>query len=459
MEGEPLANRSFQTGRQLELYFGRRRDACLPEGQAGQELPLSVEQLEQVARNKLGEAAYDWVAGCAGSQATARANLAAFEQWRLVPRMLVDVSHRDLSIELFGQRMPAPVLLAPIGVQRVAHPEGELATARAAAAVGLTMAVSTVSSYRLEEVAAASGNGPRWFQLYWPKDPELALSLVKRAEAAGYSALLVTLDTRTLGWRERNLELGFLPFSFGEGLANYVTDPVFRASLPPGHQDDPQAAFRRYLEVFSDLAHTWDDLELLRRNTALPLLVKGIQHPDDARRALDAGADGLVVSNHGGRQVDGAIGSLEALPAVVDAVGGAVPVLFDSGIRRAADCVKALALGASAVLLGRPYMWALTVAGEAGVRELLWNLLAELDVTLSLCGKRCVAELSRDDLVHGSSFGLGPAAAAWPAARAASQSGGGLSADGSAGAHDGAPSRRRPAAPHFPPADAPRGPH
>jgi isopentenyl diphosphate isomerase/L-lactate dehydrogenase-like FMN-dependent dehydrogenase len=384
--------RSFQTGRQIEIYrTGKRTDPGF--------IPLAVEQLEEKARGILSAEAYDWIAGSAGSGTTARNNLAAFDRWRIVPRMLCDISSRDFGLSLFGHDLPVPLLIAPIGVQAAAHPEGEKASAAAAAALGIPFVISNVATFSMEEVAQAAGPGPRWFQLYWPKDPELTLSFLDRAKRAGYSAIVVTLDTQSLGWRERNLQLAFLPFLQGTGLANYFTDPVFRRSLARPPEEDVPAAAERYLQVFSDLSRTWKDLEFLRNNTDLPLLVKGVQHPEDARRALDQGVDGIVVSNHGGRQVDGSVGTLEVLPAVVDAVADRVPVLFDGGIRRGADVFKAVALGARAVLVGRPVLWALAAGGREGVREYLLNLAADLDLTFALAGKSRLADVSRNDLV------------------------------------------------------------
>jgi lactate 2-monooxygenase len=329
-----------------------------------------------------------------------RANREAFRRWRIVPRMLRDVSRRDLGTSVCGTAMPAPVLLAPVGVQGVIHPDAELAVARGAASVGVPMVLSSVSSRTIEEVAEALGDCPRWLQLYWPRDPDLVASLVHRAERAGYGAIVITLDVWLLGWRPRDLELAYLPFLHGEGMANYLSDPVFRAALDAPPEEDMAGAVRRYLSVFSDPSATWERLSFLRASTRLPILLKGILHPDDARRAADHGVDGIVVSNHGGRQVDGAIAALDALPAVIDAVPESLPVLFDSGIRTAADVVVALALGARAVLLGRPYVWALAVGGEAGVAELLRNLLAELDLTLALTGHTRPDELGRGALVR-----------------------------------------------------------
>jgi len=383
--------RSFQTGHQIGVYRRGKRT----ESDA---IPFSVEELETRARQRLSPEAYDWVAGTAGGGATARANLEAFQRWQIVPRMLADISERDYSVEVLGQHWPSPLAIAPIGVQAGCHPEGEKAVAAASASLGVPFIISTVATFPMEAVAEASGAGPRWFQLYWSKERDLTLSFLRRAEASGYSAIVVTLDTQSLGWRETNLQLAHLPFLQGIGLANYFSDPVFRSMLDRPPEEDVDAAAEKYLEVFSDLSHTWESLEFIRQNTKLPVLVKGVQHPDDARMAIDQGVDGVVVSNHGGRQTDGSIGTLDALPGVVEAVGEHVPVLLDSGIRRGCDVFKAVALGARAVLLGRPFMWALTVGGEAGVREYLNHFHADIDLTFALAGKASVAEVSVEDL-------------------------------------------------------------
>jgi isopentenyl diphosphate isomerase/L-lactate dehydrogenase-like FMN-dependent dehydrogenase len=299
--------------------------------------------------------------------------------------MLRDVSARDLSATVLGTECPAPLGLAPIGVQAIVHEDGEQATARAAAAVGLPMTVSTVSTMPLEEVAA-SAPGPKWFQLYWPTDRELAASFLTRAEAAGYRAIIVTLDTFLPGWKPRDLQRAWQPYLQGIGIANYVSDPVFRARLATPPEEDLQAAVGEFVGVFTNPRLTWEDLEFLRSRTTLPIALKGILHPDDARAAREHGIDAVVVSNHGGRQVDGAVASLDALPAIVDAVGDELEVLLDSGVRCGADVVKALALGADAVLLGRPYIWGLALAGEAGVLAVLRAMLAELDLTIGLSG-------------------------------------------------------------------------
>jgi lactate 2-monooxygenase len=364
-------------------------------------LPLTYEALEQRAERQLTRGAFGYVAGGAGAEDTMRANREAFRRWRIVPRMLRDVSRRDLGTTLLGTAMPAPLMLAPVGVQSIVHPDAEVAVARAAAATGVPMVLSTASSRSLEEVAEAQGDAPRWFQLYWPRDPDLAASLLGRAERAGYGAIVVTLDTWLLAWRPRDLELAYLPFLHGEGIANYLSDPVFRAALPAPPEEDMAGAVRHFLSVFSDPSVTWAGLSFLRESTRLPIVLKGILHPDDARRAVDHGVDGILVSNHGGRQVDGSIAALDALPGVVDAVPESLPVLFDSGIRSAADAFVALALGARAVLLGRPYIWALAVAGEDGVAELLRGFLAELDLTFALSGHTRPDQLGRGALERG----------------------------------------------------------
>ncbi len=349
-------------------------------------IPVSVADLEQAAVEAMEPRAANYVGAGAGSEDTIRANAEAFRRRRIVPRMLRDVAARDLSTTLLGTALPAPLMLAPIGVQRVLHEEGELATARAAAALGTPMIVSTASHFSLEEIAAAGGEAPRWFQLYWANDPGLVKSFVERAERSGYGAIVVTVDTFIPGWKPRDLQQAWLPFLEGMGVGNYFQDPVFRAALAKTPEEDQGAATGHFLGVQANPSLTWDDLASLREMTSLPILVKGIQHVDDALEAARRGLDGIVVSNHGGRQVDGAIASLDALPAIAAAVGDDLAILFDSGVRGGADVLKALALGADAVCLGRPYVWGLTLGGQAGVEAVLKMVLAELDLTMALCG-------------------------------------------------------------------------
>jgi lactate 2-monooxygenase len=359
-------------------------------------IPVAAADLEQQAIEAMGPQAAGYVCAGAGSEATMRANLEALGRRRIVPRMLRDVSDRDLSTALLGTAMPAPLMLAPIGVQKVVHEDGELATARAAAAVGVPMIVSTASHFTLEEIAAAGGEAPRWFQLYWPSDPELLESFVGRAERAGYEALVVTVDTFIPGWKARDLQQAWLPFLNGMGVANYFQDPVFRAALEQTPEDEPGAATGHFLGVQSNPSLSWDDLGRLRELTSLPIVLKGIQHADDAREAASRGIDGIVVSNHGGRQVDGALASLDALEPIAAAVGDELAVLFDSGVRGGADAFKALALGADAVCLGRPYIWGLALEGQTGVETVLKMVLAELDLTMALCGLTRPADLTLD---------------------------------------------------------------
>jgi isopentenyl diphosphate isomerase/L-lactate dehydrogenase-like FMN-dependent dehydrogenase len=362
-------------------------------------VPVSIAELEQRAIAAMEPRAANYVCAGAGSEGTIRANAEAFGKRRIVPRMLRDVAARDLSTTVLGTTMPAPLMLAPIGVQKVLHEEGELATARAAAAVGTPMIASTASHFTLEQIAEAGGaNGSRWFQLYWANDRELVESFVGRAERAGYGAIVVTVDTFLPGWKPRDLQQAWLPFLEGSGNANYLRDPVFRAGLEQTPEEDPGAATGHYLGVLSNPSLGWDDLDWLRELTSLPILVKGIQHVDDAREAAHRGLDGIVVSNHGGRQVDGAIASLDALPPIAEAVGGKLTILFDSGVRGGADVLKALALGADAVCLGRPYAWGLALEGQAGVEAVLKMVLGELDLTMALCGLTRLDQLGPDCL-------------------------------------------------------------
>jgi lactate 2-monooxygenase len=381
--------------------------------------------------------AWAYVNGSSGTESTAEANAEAFEQWRIVPRVLRDVSERDLGVTLFGHHYPTPLLASPVGVLELVDPDADLGIARAASSFGIPMILSNQASISMERVFAEGGEGPKWFQLYWSSSDELVTSLVTRAERLGAHAIVVTLDTQMLGWRPRDLDLGFLPFIRGMGIAQYTSDPVFRrlvaermarprdpaAPKPkvtptairtligmtrrhPGRfranlrSGEPRAAVETFLDVFSRSNLTWSDLAFLRSLTTLPIVLKGIQHPDDARQAVDSGMDGLIVSNHAGRQIDGAIASLDALPGIVAAIAGRIPVLFDSGVRGGADVFRALALGASAVCVGRPWVYGMAIAGEEGAREALRNLVAEFDLVLGLSGYRSIAELTPEALVR-----------------------------------------------------------
>lgn len=402
------------------------------EGLAGTRplVPVGVQELEEKARRVMSGRAFAYVAGGAGTERTMAANRAAFDRCRIVPRMLRDVSVRDTSVDLLGMQLPSPLLLAPVGILELAHPGADEAVARAAGRLGVPYIFSNQASVPMERAAAAMGTTPHLFQLYWSKSRDLVASFVQRAEACGSRAIVVTLDTTLLGWRTRDLDLAYLPFLHGMGIAQYTSDPVFQQLLDenavpaaavkrrvtldavlallsmaqryPGstwaalRSGRALRAVRQFVGIFSNPAVTWDDLPFLRQHTKLPILVKGILHPDDARRAVDAGLDGLVVSNHGGRQVDGSIGAFDALPGVVRAVNGQVPVLFDSGIRTGADVFKALALGARAVCLGRPYVYGLALGGERGVETVLQHLLADFELTMGLAGRRSVQEIDSE---------------------------------------------------------------
>jgi lactate 2-monooxygenase len=408
--------------RQTEIYLagvrGRRP-----------EIPFDYDKLDRLAKSRMSPEAYAYVAGGAGAERTIAANRAALDRWKIVPRVLRDVGDRNLSVELLGRRRPTPFLIAPIGVLELAHDDADVAVGRAAAAEGVPVIFSNQASRPMEQVAAAMGDGSRWFQLYWSTSDELVASFLGRAEACGCEAIVVTLDTKMLGWRSRDLDFAHLPFATGMGIAQYTSDPVFRSLVDPSTVEAAGrptpaavrsliratrsypgrfrenlrsrigvAAVRKVMEIYSRPSLTWDEFAWLRKQTRLPILVKGILHPDDARLAIEHGLDGIVVSNHGGRQVDGAIGSLDALPGVAEAVAGRIPVLFDSGIRGGADAFKALALGATAVLLGRPYVYGLALQGEAGVRDVIKNLVADFDLTMALAGCRSVPEIGRENL-------------------------------------------------------------
>lgn len=389
-------------------------------------VPTEAGRLEAAARRSLlrrpgGRRAWAYICGGAGSGATMDANREAFDRRRIVPRMLRDTSERDLSVELFGRRLPAPVLVAPIGAAGLITRDADLEVGAAAAQRGLPYILSSQGSSPMEATAAAMGSAPRWFQLYWSKDEALVDSFIARAEAIDAGALVVTLDTTLLGWRPWDLDLGSLPFTRGVGIAQYTSDPRFAElvaeRISADVEDEPvtvtpqavwtmlemarnhpgglldnlrapetRAAVQTFLDTFSNPALTWDHIATLRERTRLPVVLKGVLHPDDARRAFDVGVDAVMVSNHGGRQVDGSVGTLDALADIRAAVGPEATLLLDSGVRGGADVIKAMACGADAVTLGRPHLYGLAIAGRRGVGEVLDNLLAEIDLTMSLSG-------------------------------------------------------------------------
>ncbi|HTJ70983.1 MAG TPA: lactate 2-monooxygenase [Actinospica sp.] len=376
---------------QNQIYFNALQ-GVLPE------LPMAYAELEERARATLAPSVWSYVAGGAGDEATQRANVEAFARWGLMPRMLVGAKDRDFSIELFGHRYPTPLMLAPIGVLGICAQDGhgDLATARASAELNVPMIASTLSVDPLEDLAKELGDTPGFFQLYTPTDRELAESLVHRAETAGYRGIVVTLDTWIPGWRPRDLATGNFPQLRGHCLANYFTDPVFRSRLAQPPEENQGGAILHWAGTFGNPL-TWDDLPWLRSLTKLPLILKGLCHPDDVRRAKDAGVDGVYCSNHGGRQANGGLPALDALPGVVEAADG-LPVLFDSGVRSGADVIKALALGATAVAIGRPYAYGLALGGAAGVAHVLRSLLAEADLIMAVDGYPTRKTLTPDTL-------------------------------------------------------------
>jgi lactate 2-monooxygenase len=361
-------------------------------------LPMSFTEWEAKAQAAMPQSIWSYVRGGAGDERTQRVNRTAFDGWGVMPRMFNAQQDRDLSVDVFGLTLPSPVFLAPIGVIGLCAQDGhgDLATARAAARTGVPMVVSTLTEDPLEDIAAEFGETPGFFQLYTPTDRDVAASFVQRAEAAGFKGIVVTLDTWIPGWRPRDLSTSNFPFLRGHCLANYTSDPVFRDSLQQTPEENPQAAIMRWIQIFGNPL-TWDDLPWLRSLTRLPLLVKGICHPDDARRAIDGGVDAIYCSNHGGRQANGGIPAIDCLPGVVDAAGD-VPVLFDSGIRSGVDIVKAVALGATAVAIGRPYVYGLALGGVDGIVHVLRSLLAEADVTMAVDGYRSLQDLTPETL-------------------------------------------------------------
>ena len=419
---------SKATDRQKNIYIN---------GMSGRRplIPTDAHKLRQKARERMTTEAYAYIAGGAGREDTIVANRSGFDQWKIVPRMLRDVSERDTSLTLFGQSLSSPFLLAPIGVLEMAHRRADRAVAQAAKNTRTPMIFSNQASVSMESCARILEDSPHWFQLYWSKSDDLVASLAKRAEDCGCSAIVVTLDTTLLGWRNQDLDLAHLPFLHGKGIAQYTSDPVFNRLLNeksdtadaktsqrinpttlaalfklawrfPGRFTNnltsgiPLKSIRKFIEIYSRPSLTWKNIAFLRERTSLPILLKGILHTDDALQALRHGINGIIVSNHGGRQVDGAISTIEALPGIVKAVNGQIPVLLDSGIRGGSDAFKALALGATAVCIGRPYVYALTLAGSAGVEELVKNYQADFELTMALAGCKSLEEINRNSLTQ-----------------------------------------------------------
>lgn len=389
-------------------------------------VPTEFRNLETKAETKMTPEAFAYIAGGAGLEDTMAENRRQFNQWRILPKMLKDVSERDTSIELFSKKLPTPLLTCPIGVLEMAHKDADLAVAKATSSLNIPMIFSNQASTPMEECAAVMGDSPRWFQLYWSKNNDLVASLVERAEKCGCDAIAITLDTTILGWRPRDLNLGYLPFLKAKGIAQYTSDPVFQEmiknpedapAIKPritwdtidhmlqvrskklGAMPNALTAIRTFTGTYSRPSLTWEDIPFIREHTKLPIVLKGIMRADDAKKAVDEGIDGIIVSNHGGRQVDGSISSIEALPSVVDAVNDQIPVLMDSGIRSGADVFKALALGARATCIGRPYVYGLAIDGEAGVREVLQNFISEFELTMGLSGCKDISEIDRGMLL------------------------------------------------------------
>lgn len=412
-----------------------RQDAIYRAGVHGEtpSVPTNFADLERRARRSMSREAWAYVRGGAGEGATIAANRAAFERRRIVPRMLRGVAQRDLSCTLLGARLPAPLLVAPVGAADLVRDDADVLIGAGAADAHVPYILSNQGSAPMEATAAAMGAAPRWFQLYWSRDEALVDSFIGRAQAIGAGALVVTLDTTVLGWRPADLNLASLPFSRGIGIAQYTSDPRFMAlvrerraagaprrdvkvtpasirtlvSIARRHPGDlrrnlrspvPRAAVEAFLDIYSNPALSWSDIATLRERTRLPVVLKGILHPDDADRALELGVAAIMVSNHGGRQVDGAVASLDALVAIRERVGPEPTLILDSGIRGGADIFKALALGANAVTVGRPHIYGLALDGRRGVADVLSNLIAELDLTMGLSGVRDLGDLDHSAL-------------------------------------------------------------
>lgn len=366
------------------------KDVLLQNISSSEYFPITYKELEQEAKQTMSVGGFGYVRSGAGNEETLRKNEESFSKLSFLPRFLRDVSELDTSVQLFGRTYPYPIFLAPVGMQKLAHKEGEIASAKAAATHRVPFVLSTVSSYSIEDVANATGDSPKWFQLYWSNNEEISFNMVKRAEEAGFEAIVLTIDTPMLGWRVEDIRNRFSPLKLGLGKANYEADPVFLRSL---ENQDAESIIQGILNNINHPTLNWKHVAALKERTSLPILLKGILHPEDARLAVDNGIDGIIVSNHGGRQLDGVISAIDALPLVVEEIKGAVPVLFDSGIRRGTDVVKALALGADAVFIGRPFIYGLAVDGQNGVEKVLANFIEETKISISLAGISSVKDL------------------------------------------------------------------
>ncbi|PGH08769.1 hypothetical protein AJ79_05868 [Helicocarpus griseus UAMH5409] len=372
-------------------------DKVYEAGLSDQKLPITFNCLEweSLAKETLSADSFGYVWGSAGTRETDENNHAAFRKWGILPSRLVRSKFTNLKTTLFGKEYDYPIALAPVGVQKIFHRDGEIAAARAAEKENVTYILSTAASTSIEDVARANGDGERWYQLYWPANEhhDITASLLKRAKDAGYKVLLVTLDTYMLGWRPSDLDHGYNPFIRNDniGVELGFSDPVFQKHFKERHgkaiDENISTAAREWAHlVFPGASHGWEDIRSLQELWDGPIVLKGIQTVADAKKAVECGVQGIVVSNHGGRQQDGGVGSLDVLPEIADAVGDKVEIIFDSGVRCGADVAKALALGAKMVLIGRPYIYGLAIGGEDGVAHVLRSILGDFDLTLHLSG-------------------------------------------------------------------------
>jgi len=411
--------------RQREIYI-KGLSGSVPK------TPLSFAGLEQKALQVLSPAAFAYLAGGAGRETTIDHNRIALDQVKIHPHVLGGVQEVSMQTKWRGHTLPAPFMLAPIGVLELAHHEADLAVAKASAATGIPMIISSQASFPMEDIAGQLQSCPRLFQLYYSKSQELSKSFIRRAEAIQCSALVVTLDTTMLGWRIRDLNLGFSPFLHGKGIAQYYSDPVFKElpdptdtvtlkppltlsliksiislnhRIPGGFWNNLQSkramkTVRKFTSIFNNPGMNWDDIARIREWTKLPVYLKGIVRPDDAIKALNAGVDGIIISNHGGRQIDGAVSTVECLPSILNVVSDRMEVWLDSGIRTGSDVFKCMALGATGVMIGRPYAYALACGGISGVKDCIYNIIAELELIMALSGCRNLSDIKSDLISH-----------------------------------------------------------